>query len=92
MVVGGATASERRTCEPTSTRLPGAGAVYRSQTLNFHAPVKIGDVVDSNLKTEKENLYVCDCSVMPAAWGIPPTLTLLSLGKRLAKHLGENMK
>lgn len=27
------------------TRLPGAGAVYRSQTLNFHAPVKIGDVV-----------------------------------------------
>ena len=27
------------------TQLPGAGAVYRSQTLNFHAPVKIGDVV-----------------------------------------------
>ena len=28
------------------TRLPGPGAVYRSQTLNFHAPVKIGDVVN----------------------------------------------
>lgn len=27
------------------TKLPGPGAVYRSQTLNFHAPVKIGDVV-----------------------------------------------
>src|SRR3982750_2841374 len=27
------------------TRLPGPGAVYRSQTLNFHGPVKIGDVV-----------------------------------------------
>src|SRR6202049_219534 len=27
------------------TRLPGPGAVYRSQTLNFHAPVRIGDVV-----------------------------------------------
>ena len=27
------------------TQLPGPGAVYRSQTLNFHAPVKIGDVV-----------------------------------------------
>ena len=27
------------------TRLPGPGAVYRSQTLNFHAPVTIGDVV-----------------------------------------------
>jgi 3-hydroxybutyryl-CoA dehydratase len=27
------------------TRLPGPGAVYRSQTLNFHAPVTIGEVV-----------------------------------------------
>ena len=28
------------------TRLPGPGAVYISQTLNFRAPVKIGDTVD----------------------------------------------
>jgi 3-hydroxybutyryl-CoA dehydratase len=28
------------------TRLPGPGAVYRSQTLTFHGPVKIGDVVE----------------------------------------------
>src|SRR4029078_8078713 len=28
------------------TRLPGPGAVYRSQTLNFHGPVKIGYVVE----------------------------------------------
>ncbi|MBN9049833.1 MAG: MaoC family dehydratase [Rhizobiales bacterium] len=28
------------------TRLPGPGAVYMSQTLNFRAPVKIGDTVD----------------------------------------------
>jgi 3-hydroxybutyryl-CoA dehydratase len=27
------------------TRLPGPGAIYRSQTLSFHAPVRIGDVV-----------------------------------------------
>ena len=27
------------------TRLPGPGAVYRSQTLKFHGPVTIGDVV-----------------------------------------------
>ena len=27
------------------TRLPGSGAIYRSQTLNFHAPVRIGEVV-----------------------------------------------
>jgi len=49
--------------------------------------VKIGDVVDSNLKTEYDNLYVCDCSVIPEAWGLPPTLTILGLGKRLSKYL-----
>jgi hypothetical protein len=27
------------------TRIPGPGAVYISQTLNFRAPVKIGDTV-----------------------------------------------
>lgn len=27
------------------TKLPGPGAIYRGQTLNFHAPVRIGDVV-----------------------------------------------
>ena len=32
------------------TRLPGPGAVYRSQTLNFHAPVTIGDVVTVTVK------------------------------------------
>ena len=28
------------------TRLPGPGAIYLSQTLNFKAPVRIGDTVD----------------------------------------------
>ena len=48
---------------------------------------KIGEVVDSDLKTKFDNLYVCDASVIPMAWGLPPTLTLIALGKRLAKHL-----
>jgi choline dehydrogenase-like flavoprotein len=46
-------------------------------------------VVDANLKTELDNLYVCDCSVIPEAWGLPATLTIISLGKRLAKHLSS---
>jgi len=50
---------------------------------------KIGDVVDADLKTEYNNLYVCDCSVIPEAWGLPPTSTILCLGKRLGKHLLE---
>ena len=53
--------------------------------------VKVGDLLDSDLKTEYDNLYVCDCSVIPEAWGLPPTLTIIGLGKRLAKHLsGES--
>ena len=32
------------------TRLPGAGAVYLSQTFEFKAPVKIGDVVEASVE------------------------------------------
>ena len=32
------------------TRLPGPGAIYISQTLNFKAPVKIGDVVSASVE------------------------------------------
>jgi choline dehydrogenase-like flavoprotein len=47
----------------------------------------IGSVVDKNLQTKIENLYVCDTSVIPQPWGLPPVLTCIGLGKRLAKHL-----
>ena len=67
----------------------GAKKVYRSWYLAAHpgGTVKIGEHVDTNLKTRFDNLYVCDCSVIPEEWGLPPTMTLLGLGKRLAKHL-----
>ncbi len=67
----------------------GAAEVYRSWVLAAHpgGTVKIGEHVDADLKTKFDNLYVCDCSVVPEEWGLPPTMTLLSLGKRLAKHL-----
>src|SRR5207342_2516084 len=51
------------------TRLPGPGAIYISQTLNFRAPVKIGDTVDVNvmvaeLLPEKTRARLtCTCSV-----------------------------
>jgi choline dehydrogenase-like flavoprotein len=67
----------------------GAKKVYKSWYLAAHpgGTVKIGEHVDSNLKTRFDNLYVCDCSVIPEEWGLPPTMTLLGLGKRLAGHL-----
>jgi choline dehydrogenase-like flavoprotein len=67
----------------------GARGVFKTWHLASHpgGTAKIGDVVDADLKTEVDNLYVCDCSVIPEEWGLPPTLTLLGLGRRLGKHL-----
>ena len=51
------------------TRLPGPGAIYISQTLNFRAPVKIGDTVEvvvtvAELIPEKQRARLsCTCSV-----------------------------
>jgi choline dehydrogenase-like flavoprotein len=49
--------------------------------------VRIGDMLDNNLCTEIKGLYVCDASVFPESLGRPTVLTIISLGKRLAKHL-----
>lgn len=51
------------------TRLPGPGAVYISQTLNFKAPVRIGDTVQATVQvielTKKGHRakLSCTCSV-----------------------------
>jgi 3-hydroxybutyryl-CoA dehydratase len=51
------------------TRLPGPGAVYISQTLNFRAPVKIGDTVIvtvtvAELIAERQRARLaCTCAV-----------------------------
>ena len=67
----------------------GAKHIFRSWCMAAHpgGTVKVGDLLDAELQTEYENLYVCDASVIPEAWGRPPTLTLIGLGKRLARHL-----
>ncbi|MEM8743878.1 MAG: MaoC family dehydratase [Pseudomonadota bacterium] len=51
------------------TRLPGPGAIYISQSLNFRAPVRIGDTVDvaitvEELMPEKSRAMLsCTCKV-----------------------------
>jgi choline dehydrogenase-like flavoprotein len=67
----------------------GAKHIYRHWYTASHpgGTVKVGDLLDADLMTEYRNLYVCDASVIPEAWGLPPTLTLIALGRRLAKHL-----
>ena len=52
--------------------------------------VRIRTLVDENLQTEIQGLYVCDASVFPEALARPTVLTIIGLGKRLAKHLLQN--
>ena len=67
-------------------RLPGPGAIYISQTLNFRGPVKIGDVVDVTVEVveliEKGRRvrFKCECKVGDtlvldgeAMLSVPPT-------------------
>lgn len=78
-------------CERAKGILRHAGArnIFTTWYIAAHpgGTAKIGDVVDSDLQTEIRNLYVCDCSVIPEAWGLPPVFTILCLARRLAGHL-----
>jgi choline dehydrogenase-like flavoprotein len=67
----------------------GARKIFKSWHFAAHpgGSVRIGEGVNSNLQTSTPNLYVCDASVIPESWGLPPTLTLLCLGKRLGQFV-----
>jgi choline dehydrogenase-like flavoprotein len=49
--------------------------------------MRVGHLVDANLETSVKNLYCCDTSVIPDAFGVPPSLVIVALGKRLSKRL-----
>ncbi|SHG55757.1 GMC family oxidoreductase N-terminal domain-containing protein [Massilia sp. CF038] len=70
----------------------GASHVFQSWHFAAHpgGSVRIGAGVDHNLRAAADGLYVCDASVIPQAWGLPPTLTLLALGQRLGTHLADS--
>ena len=48
--------------------------------------VRIGTMLDTDLRTHTEGLYVCDASTFPEALDRPTVLTIIGLAKRLAKH------
>ena len=64
-------------------------SIFITPTRGTHpcATVRIGDLLDRNLQTEIENLYVCDASAFPEALDRPTVLTIIGLGKRLAEFL-----
>ncbi|MEJ2481492.1 MAG: GMC family oxidoreductase N-terminal domain-containing protein [Acidihalobacter sp.] len=67
----------------------GAGRVFEGPWTAAHpgATVRLGEAVGADLETQWRGLYVCDASVLPGAWGLPPTLTLLVLARQLARNL-----
>jgi len=69
-------------------RHAGARKVFQSWHFAAHpgGTVPLGTMVDRGLQTATPGLYVCDASVIPQAWGLPPTLTLLCLGERLGRE------
>lgn len=53
--------------------------------------VRIGTMLDNNLQTEVDGLYVCDASVFPESLDRPTVLTIISLAKRFSGYwLGQN--
>ncbi|WP_414039571.1 FAD-dependent oxidoreductase [Acidithiobacillus sp. M4-SHS-6] len=67
-------------------RAAGGRRIFFSPWLAAHpgGSVRLGHILDERLSCSP-NLHVCDASVIPEPWGLPPTLTVLSL----AKHLGR---
>jgi len=66
-----------------------AGSIFTTPLRGTHpsATARIGDTVDTDLRTPVGGLYVCDASVFPEALGRPTVLTIIGLARRLAKHL-----
>lgn len=50
----------------------------------------IGEILDGNLETEINGLFVSDASVLPKSPGAPPILTILALSKRLSNYIINN--
>ncbi|HEV8485885.1 MAG TPA: FAD-dependent oxidoreductase [Blastocatellia bacterium] len=63
----------------------------RSTAANMGGSIRIKEHVDESLQTEYSNLHVCDGSVIPDNVKLSPTLTLICLGKYLARHLSQTL-
>ncbi len=52
----------------------------------------MGLIVDRNFRTEHENLYVCDGSVLPVSPGAPPSLAIMAFSKLCGKMLAGKVR
>lgn len=63
--------------------------LMRTTVIGAHpgGTVRIGELLDSHCQTEIRNCYCMDASIIPEPWGVPPTVTIVAMAKRLAKQL-----
>lgn len=66
---------------------PGSIIVTKPQGAHPGGTAAIGTVVDTDLQTEVEGLFVADASVLPATPGFPPMVTIGALARRLGGAL-----
>ncbi len=71
----------RAGCDPDSIMLTPLRGTHPSGT------VRIGEMLTKDLEMEVANLFVCDASCFPEALDRPTVLTIIALGRRLARHL-----
>ena len=67
----------------------GIDKIYKTIPRGSHpsGTCAVGKVVNKDLETEIEGLYVCDASVFPSSLGLPPIIGIIALGKRLSNIL-----
>ena len=51
------------------------------------ASAAVGTIVNEQLMTRIDKLFVCDASVLPVAPGLPPVLTVMALARWLSRQL-----
>jgi choline dehydrogenase-like flavoprotein len=82
--MGGAIATEiliKAGCAPKSIHYAGYGGSHPGGT------IRLGEMVDGNLETQIQGLYVGDASVFPESLGQPAVGSIICMAKRLSKYL-----
>ena len=63
----------------------------RLRAIQLGGTVRMREHVDANLETEIPRLHVCDGSLLPQSVAVPPTVSLVCLGRYLARQIGRLM-
>jgi len=65
--------------------------IVRTAVVGAHpgGTVRIGTLLDSDCQTEIKGCYCMDTTIIPEAWGLPPTVTVVAMAKRLARRLAS---